>query len=70
MSNTDGGRPGQQEIRDSLSAAMAGDVTAIHMLLTPEIEILPPTAAHGIWAMADASSTLPRKASSSSRRGT
>jgi hypothetical protein len=44
---------GREEIRDSLAAAMAGDVTPIHMLLTSEIEILSPTAAHGIWAMAD-----------------
>jgi SnoaL-like domain len=44
---------GRQEIRDSLTAAMAGDVTPIHMLLTSEIEIESPTAAHAIWAMAD-----------------
>lgn len=44
---------GRQEIRDSLAAAMAGDVTPIHMLLTSEIEIVSTTAAHGIWAMAD-----------------
>jgi hypothetical protein len=44
---------GRQEIRDSLTAAMTGDVTPIHMLLTSEIEILSHAAAHGIWAMAD-----------------
>jgi hypothetical protein len=44
---------GRQEIADSLTAVNAGDVTPIHMLLTSEIEILSPTTAHGIWAMAD-----------------
>jgi hypothetical protein len=31
-----------------MTAAMTGDVTAIHILLTSEIDILSPTAAHGI----------------------
>ena len=44
---------GRQDIADSLTAAMAGDVTPIHLLLTSEIDILFPTTAHGIWAMAD-----------------
>jgi SnoaL-like domain len=44
---------GRQEIADSLTAVNAGDVTPVHMLLTSEIEILSPTTAHGIWAMAD-----------------
>jgi hypothetical protein len=44
---------GRQEIADSLTVVTAGDVTPIHMLLTSEIEILSPTTAHGIWAMAD-----------------
>lgn len=43
---------GRQQIADSLAAATAG-ATPIHMLLTSEIEILSPTSAHGIWAMAD-----------------
>jgi hypothetical protein len=43
---------GRQEIADSLTAVTAG-ATPIHMLLTSEIEILSPTTAHGIWAMAD-----------------
>ena len=52
-----GGQPlalmsGRQEIADSLTAVTAG-ATPIHMLLTSEIEILSPTTAHGIWAMAD-----------------
>ena len=52
-----GGKPlavmsGRQQIADSLAAATAG-ATPIHMLLTSEIEILSPTTAHGIWAMAD-----------------
>jgi hypothetical protein len=44
---------GRQHIVDSLTAAMTGDVTPIHLLLTSEIDILSPTTAHGIWAMAD-----------------
>jgi hypothetical protein len=44
---------GRQEIVDSLTAAMSGDATPIHLLLTSEIDILSPTTAHGIWAMAD-----------------
>ena len=53
-----GGKPlavmsGRLEIADTLTAVTAGDVTPIHMLLTSEIEILSPTTAHGIWAMAD-----------------
>jgi hypothetical protein len=44
---------GRQEIVDSLTAVMSGDVTPIHLLLTSEIDILSPTTAHGIWAMAD-----------------
>ena len=52
-----GGKPlavmsGRQQITDSLAAATAG-TTPVHMLLTSEIEILSPEAAHGIWAMAD-----------------
>jgi hypothetical protein len=44
---------GRQGIVDSLTAAMSGDVTPIHLLLTSEIDILSATTAHGIWAMAD-----------------
>jgi hypothetical protein len=44
---------GRQDIVDSLTAAMTGDVTPIHLLLTSEIDILSPMTAHGIWAMAD-----------------
>jgi hypothetical protein len=44
---------GRQDIVDSLTAAMTGDVTPIHLLLTSEIDVLSPTTAHGIWAMAD-----------------
>jgi SnoaL-like domain len=44
---------GRQDIIDNLSAAMSGDVTPIHLLLTSEIDILSATTAHGIWAMAD-----------------
>jgi hypothetical protein len=44
---------GRQDIADTLARVNAGDVTPIHMLLTSEIEILSPTAAHGVWAMAD-----------------
>jgi SnoaL-like domain len=44
---------GRQEITDNLSAVTAGDVIPIHLLTTSEIEILSPTRAHGIWAMAD-----------------
>ncbi|SCE77789.1 nuclear transport factor 2 family protein [Micromonospora mirobrigensis] len=52
------GRPllvmsGRQEIAETLTSVNGGDVTAIHMLFTPEIEILSPTTARGIWAMAD-----------------
>ena len=55
--NTDG-KPlavmsGRQEIIDSMTAVMNGDVSPIHLLLTSEIDILSPTSAHGIWAMAD-----------------
>ena len=55
--NTDG-KPlavmsGRQEIIDSMTAVMSGDVSPIHLLLTSEIDILSPTTAHGIWAMAD-----------------
>src|ERR1700733_5284136 len=51
-----GGKPlavmsGRQEIADSLTAVTAG-ATPIHMLLTSEIEILPPTTATGLWAVA------------------
>ena len=53
-----GGNPlavmsGRQGIADTLARVNAGDVTPVHMLLTSEIEILSPTAAHGVWAMAD-----------------
>jgi hypothetical protein len=44
---------GRQEIASNLSAVSAGDVSPIHMLLTSEIDILSPTTAHAIWAMAD-----------------
>jgi hypothetical protein len=44
---------GRQEIADSLTALNTGDATSIYMLFTSEIEILSPTTAHGIWAMAD-----------------
>jgi hypothetical protein len=44
---------GRQEIADTLTAVTAGHVTPIHMLFTSEIEVLSPTTAHGIWAMAD-----------------
>jgi hypothetical protein len=44
---------GRQDIADTLARVNAGDVTPIHMLLTSEIEILSPRAAHGVWAMAD-----------------
>ena len=44
---------GRQEIVDSMTAVMNGDVSPIHLLLTSEIDILSPTTAHGIWAMAD-----------------
>jgi hypothetical protein len=44
---------GRQDIIDSMTAAMTGDVSPIHLLLTSEIDILSPTSAHGIWAMAD-----------------
>src|ERR1700722_13395918 len=42
-----------QEIAGHLSAVTAGDVTPIHLLTTSEIEILSPTRAHAVWAMAD-----------------
>ena len=44
---------GRREIVDSMTAVMNGDVSPIHLLLTSEIDILSPTTAHGIWAMAD-----------------
>jgi hypothetical protein len=44
---------GRQEIVDSMTAVMTGDVSPIHLLLTSEIDILSPTTAHAIWAMAD-----------------
>jgi hypothetical protein len=44
---------GRQDIADHLTAAMSGDVSPIHLLLTSEIDILSPTTAHAIWAMAD-----------------
>ena len=44
---------GRQDITDHLTAVNAGDVTPIHMLMTSEIEILSPTRAHAVWAMAD-----------------
>jgi hypothetical protein len=44
---------GRQDIVDRMTAVMSGDVTPIHLLLTSEIDILSPTTAHGIWAMAD-----------------
>ena len=44
---------GRQEIADHLDAVTAGDVTPIHLLTTSEIEILSPTRAHAVWAMAD-----------------
>jgi hypothetical protein len=44
---------GRQDIVDTMTAAMSGDVSPIHLLLTSEIDILSPTTAHGIWAMAD-----------------
>jgi hypothetical protein len=44
---------GRHEIADHLSAVTAGDVTPIHLLTTSEIEILSPTSAHAVWAMAD-----------------
>lgn len=36
-----------------LGAANSGDVTPLHQLLTSEIEVLSPTTAKAIWAMAD-----------------
>jgi hypothetical protein len=44
---------GRQDILDTMTAAMSADASPIHLLLTSEIDILSPTTAHGIWAMAD-----------------
>jgi hypothetical protein len=44
---------GRAEIAATLGAVNAGDVTAIHQLFTYEIDILSPTTAQAIWAMAD-----------------
>ncbi|MCI2422969.1 nuclear transport factor 2 family protein [Saccharopolyspora sp. K220] len=44
---------GRQEIAASLTAVNAGNVTPIHMLLTSEVDVISPTRAHGVWAMAD-----------------
>jgi hypothetical protein len=58
VSNDASGNPiavmnGRQQITDDLTAVSAGDVSPIHMLLTSEIDIVSPTTAHAIWAMAD-----------------
>ncbi|RYE41812.1 MAG: nuclear transport factor 2 family protein [Hyphomicrobiales bacterium] len=44
---------GRDDIAAKLAAANAGDVTPLHQLLTSEIDVLSPTTAKAIWAMAD-----------------
>lgn len=41
------------DIAVKLGASNAGDVTPLHQLSTSEIEVLSPTTAKAIWAMAD-----------------